>query len=66
MSLLVFYNNRDLTVTEKRAKYNYCILFFSLSLSQFQAILVTSYSAVLMSLFQGHVACRNFTLTEPH
>ena len=53
ISLLVFY---------------YCILRFSLLLSQFQPIFVSSVaiSSGLMLLFQGHVAYQNFTLTGPH
>ena len=39
-------------------------LHFSLSLSQFQPIFVFCHHfCYLMSLFQGHVACQNFTLT---
>ena len=39
-------------------------LHFSLSLSQFQPIFVVCHHFCCpMSLFQGHVACQNFTLT---
>ena len=44
--------------------FHHRILQFSLSLSQFQPIFM-SFIAVsfVLSLFQGHVACLNFTLT---